>query len=207
VQLAKEAMIATLRWRDEFDVEAACREEFPEEVFGGLGNIFGVDKDKRPVTYVSFTLNGAAWAEPDARRYNLYGRMSDVKTVFGDKQRFIRCVSARAFVVWGVNRREGGASSLWRRESSCSTLRPSTRWSRCMVRYSSTLMRVFDMNACVLCRLRGCQVEQPRRELQGGRERDLEYLLRALPRDARAQVLCQCPGRDDLDILVRIPIL
>ncbi|KAI0035321.1 CRAL/TRIO domain-containing protein [Vararia minispora EC-137] len=72
VEAAKEAMIATLRWRDEFDIDKAMNEEFPQEVFGDLGHIYAHDKQKRPVTY------------------NLYGRMSDVKTVFGDKQRFIR---------------------------------------------------------------------------------------------------------------------
>lgn len=41
--------VATLRWRDEFDVEAACKEKFPEDVFGQLGYIYGKDKQGRPV--------------------------------------------------------------------------------------------------------------------------------------------------------------
>ncbi|KAI0309624.1 CRAL-TRIO domain-containing protein [Amylostereum chailletii] len=72
VETAKSMMVATLRWREEFGVEAAVKEEFSKDVFGDLGHIYGKDKEGRPVTY------------------NLYGRMADVKTVFGDKQRFMR---------------------------------------------------------------------------------------------------------------------
>ena len=49
---AKTMMIATLRWRDEFNVEEAVRETFPADVFGKLGYIYGKDKQGRPVTYV-----------------------------------------------------------------------------------------------------------------------------------------------------------
>ncbi|KAF9069766.1 CRAL-TRIO domain-containing protein [Rhodocollybia butyracea] len=69
---AKSMLVATLRWRDEFDVEAACKEEFPEDVFGQLGHIYGEDKAGRPVVY------------------NVYGGNRDLKAVFGDVQRFLR---------------------------------------------------------------------------------------------------------------------
>lgn len=39
----------TLRWRDEFDIEAAMKEEFPEEIFAGLGHVYKTDKEGRPV--------------------------------------------------------------------------------------------------------------------------------------------------------------
>jgi hypothetical protein len=64
--------ISTLRWRDEFNVEAACKEEFPQDVFGQLGHIYGKDKQGRPVVY------------------NIYGGNKDLKAVFGDVQRFLR---------------------------------------------------------------------------------------------------------------------
>lgn len=60
MQDAQTMMVATLRWRDEFDVEAAMKEEFPEDVFGKLGRNFGHDKEGRPVSYVlSFNIGVA----------------------------------------------------------------------------------------------------------------------------------------------------
>lgn len=50
---AAEAMLtATLRWRQEFKVEELLSEEFPEDVFGGVGRVYGHDNAGRPVTYV-----------------------------------------------------------------------------------------------------------------------------------------------------------
>ncbi|KAF7308356.1 CRAL-TRIO domain-containing protein [Mycena chlorophos] len=69
---ANEMFIATLRWRDEFKVDDACKEEFPQDVFGKLGHIYGKDKDGRPVVY------------------NVYGGNSDINAVFGDVERFLR---------------------------------------------------------------------------------------------------------------------
>ncbi|ESK97874.1 cral trio domain protein [Moniliophthora roreri MCA 2997] len=69
---AKDMFIATLRWRDEFNVDAACKEQFPDDVFGKLGYIYGKDKEGRPVVY------------------NVYGGNKDIKAVFGDVQRFLR---------------------------------------------------------------------------------------------------------------------
>lgn len=57
-------MIATLRWRDEFKVEDAIKEEFDAEIFGNMGHVFGKDKEGRPVTY------------------NVYGGHKDLKAVF-----------------------------------------------------------------------------------------------------------------------------
>jgi phosphatidylinositol transfer protein SFH5 len=45
-------LIATLRWRDEFKVTEAIKEEFPEDVFGKLGYVYGKDKSGGPVAYV-----------------------------------------------------------------------------------------------------------------------------------------------------------
>ncbi|KIY68870.1 CRAL/TRIO domain-containing protein [Cylindrobasidium torrendii FP15055 ss-10] len=72
VREAKTMLINTLRWRDEFNVEAAMKEEFPKDVFDGIGYTFKTDKDGRPVCY------------------NLYGAIKDTKVVFGDVQRFLR---------------------------------------------------------------------------------------------------------------------
>ncbi|KAF8518948.1 CRAL-TRIO domain-containing protein [Hysterangium stoloniferum] len=69
---ASSMLVSTLRWRDIFKPEETLEEEFPKEVFGELGYVFGKDKDGRPVTY------------------NLYGANKDLKAVFGDIQRFLR---------------------------------------------------------------------------------------------------------------------
>ncbi|KAF8824585.1 hypothetical protein HHX47_DHR8000486 [Lentinula edodes] len=49
VSEGKTMFIATLRWRDQFNVEAAGKEEFPQDVFRQLGHIYGQDKAGRPV--------------------------------------------------------------------------------------------------------------------------------------------------------------
>ncbi|EDR14613.1 uncharacterized protein LACBIDRAFT_305410 [Laccaria bicolor S238N-H82] len=72
VSEAREMLRNTLRWRELFDLNAAMKEEFPEELFGGLGGIHGHDKEGRPIVY------------------NLYGGGQDLKAVFSDVQRFIR---------------------------------------------------------------------------------------------------------------------
>lgn len=46
-------LVNTLRWRESFNVESVLKEEFPEDVFGGMGKISGLDKEKRPVMYVN----------------------------------------------------------------------------------------------------------------------------------------------------------
>ena len=68
-------LATTLAWREEFKVDAVMlEEEFDPEVFGKLGRVYGVDKEGRPVTY------------------NLYGVVKDMGAVFGDVQKFLRCV-------------------------------------------------------------------------------------------------------------------
>jgi len=65
-------LVSTLRWRESFDVEAAMKEEFPPDVFGQVGHIFGNDTAGRPVVY------------------NLYGGNQNTAAIFGDVQRFLR---------------------------------------------------------------------------------------------------------------------
>ena len=74
VAAAADMLTATLRWRAEFDVDKVMEEEFDEGVFGKLGRVYGKDTEGRPVTY------------------NLYGAVKDMSAVFGDVQKFIRCV-------------------------------------------------------------------------------------------------------------------
>ncbi|KAJ6485875.1 CRAL-TRIO domain-containing protein [Mycena sanguinolenta] len=69
---AAEMFVATLRWRDEFKVDDLLKEEFPQDVFGQLGHIYGRDKEGRPVVY------------------NVYGGNQDLDAVFGDVERFLR---------------------------------------------------------------------------------------------------------------------
>ena len=50
---AHDMLVMTLRWQDEFNVDAAVKEKFPGGVFGSVGHVFGHDKEGRPVVYVS----------------------------------------------------------------------------------------------------------------------------------------------------------
>ena len=49
VRDARDMFISTLRWRKNFDMEAVMKEEFPQDVFGELGHIYGTDKEGRPI--------------------------------------------------------------------------------------------------------------------------------------------------------------
>jgi len=49
---AAEMLTATLRWRYQFKVTEAMKEEFPDDIFGKLGYVYGKDKSGRPVTCV-----------------------------------------------------------------------------------------------------------------------------------------------------------
>lgn len=48
--------ISTLRWRQAFDVEGLVKEQFPQDIFGELGKIYGKDKGGHPVSYVDYNL-------------------------------------------------------------------------------------------------------------------------------------------------------
>lgn len=86
-------MVATLRWRDELKVEDLLKEEFPEDIFGKVGYVFGHDVDGRPITYVYFLSSVILLPHVLVLgRYNLYGGDLDIKSVFSDVQRFIRFV-------------------------------------------------------------------------------------------------------------------
>lgn len=71
VKEARGMLVSTLRWRESFGVDAAVKEEFPEDVFGRVGHIFGRDKEGRPVVY------------------NIYGG-NNVQAAFSDVPRFLR---------------------------------------------------------------------------------------------------------------------
>jgi hypothetical protein len=45
---AKTMLIETLRWREEFKIEEAMKETYPD-VFIGFGHLYGRDKEGRPV--------------------------------------------------------------------------------------------------------------------------------------------------------------
>lgn len=50
VDQAAQMLTATLKWRDvTFDVQSALKEEFPQDVYGGMAHIAGKDKEGRPV--------------------------------------------------------------------------------------------------------------------------------------------------------------
>ncbi|CAG8493231.1 6851_t:CDS:2, partial [Acaulospora colombiana] len=71
VNLAKEMLIKSLKWRLEFKADELLTENFPESVFAKVGFIHKHDKMNRPVTY------------------NLYGGL-DNQEVFGNLDRFLR---------------------------------------------------------------------------------------------------------------------
>ncbi|KAJ2501359.1 Non-classical phosphatidylinositol transfer protein (PITP) [Coemansia sp. RSA 1972] len=84
VQLARSMLTNTLQWRAEYGADTILDEQFPEDVFGHVGMLYGRDVDGRPVTY------------------NFYGGV-DNKQVFGDLDRFLR---------WRVQLHERGMREL-----------------------------------------------------------------------------------------------
>ncbi|KAH8103829.1 CRAL-TRIO domain-containing protein [Cristinia sonorae] len=71
VSQAHDMLVATLKWRKQFDIESLLTEKFDDAVFGKVGYVVGRDKEGRPVNY------------------NLYGG-EEIKAVFSDVPRFIR---------------------------------------------------------------------------------------------------------------------
>lgn len=55
VEEAKTMMIDTLRWREEFNIEGAINETFPD-IFDGFGHLYGRDKEGRPIWYAVLSL-------------------------------------------------------------------------------------------------------------------------------------------------------
>ncbi|CAG8519643.1 2407_t:CDS:2 [Acaulospora morrowiae] len=84
VNLAKEMLTNSLKWRIEFKTDSILSETFPESIFAKVGFIHKHDKYNRPVTY------------------NLYGGL-DNNEVFGDLDRFLR---------WRVQLMEKGIQHL-----------------------------------------------------------------------------------------------
>ena len=83
-------MIETLRWREEFNIEAAMNETYPD-IFDVFGHLYGRDKEGRPIWYVVLSLPCAFPSEHGGTRsYNVYGRNNDLATAFSDVQRFLR---------------------------------------------------------------------------------------------------------------------
>jgi len=72
IKEASTMLVNTLRWRQEINIEEIVKEDFPQDIFGNLGHLYGKDKGGRPVTY------------------NLYGGNQDLNSVFKDTRRFIR---------------------------------------------------------------------------------------------------------------------
>ncbi|KZT59860.1 hypothetical protein CALCODRAFT_466290 [Calocera cornea HHB12733] len=68
---AKQMLIDTLRWRAEFAPEKAAHEPYDEDVFGKAAQMFGKDKEGRPV------------------QYNIMGRDVDMEKVFTDETKYL----------------------------------------------------------------------------------------------------------------------
>jgi hypothetical protein len=63
-------LTATLKWREEFNVESTLTESFPPEIFGGLGYVYGRDKGGRPITYIRCP--ASAWILPSNELTNAF---------------------------------------------------------------------------------------------------------------------------------------
>lgn len=46
--------ISTSRWRGSVDIEAALKEDFPQEVFSNLSGVYEKDRGERPVVCVLY---------------------------------------------------------------------------------------------------------------------------------------------------------
>ena len=57
VKVAHTMMVATLRWRDEQKIDDLLKEDFPHDIFGKVGYVYGHDVDGRPITYVLFSVS------------------------------------------------------------------------------------------------------------------------------------------------------
>jgi hypothetical protein len=71
VENATNAMIATLKWREEFKMDELVADTDLRDSFSTVGYVFGKDKEGRPVTY------------------NVYGGQ-DIAAVFADVPKFLR---------------------------------------------------------------------------------------------------------------------
>jgi hypothetical protein len=49
---AQAMLVSTLKWRHEFKIDELMKETFPEDVFGQVAHVYGIDKGGRPVTFV-----------------------------------------------------------------------------------------------------------------------------------------------------------
>lgn len=129
-------LTATLRWRNQFKVNEVVKEEFPDEVFGNLGYVYGHDRSGRPVACVLLSVCCVNTLRLiSIIRYNLYGANQDLKAVFGDVQRFLRynvLVLQWDHSSWYCCC-EGGAWNWWNKVSKSSISKTLIRWSRCMV--------------------------------------------------------------------------
>jgi phosphatidylinositol transfer protein SFH5 len=148
VNEADTMLVATLRWREEFKVEEAVKEEFPQEIFGNLGHVYGKDKEGRPVVYVShlfisvYFLNvvsfdvGIICMAPIRirRRYSetSSGSLGEPLGFLEDK--LLHNISL------------GGGSLLWRRVCLTSTLKLLTK----RYRFTVGVIRISYVNALTL---------------------------------------------------------
>lgn len=78
VEAAYNQLLGTLKWRKEYNPEAACDEEFSEVKFGGLGYVVKTKtKDGEKIV-----------------TYNIYGACKDAKKTFGNLERFVQAISS-----------------------------------------------------------------------------------------------------------------
>jgi len=83
-------MIDTLRWREEFNIEAAVNETFPD-ILKGFGHLYGRDKEGRPIWYAVLSIQCSFSSEPDGTlSYDTFGSNNHFETAFSDVQRFVR---------------------------------------------------------------------------------------------------------------------
>ena len=50
---ARKMLTDTLKWREDFKITEVVKEEFPQDIFGNLGRVYGKDKEGHPIVYVA----------------------------------------------------------------------------------------------------------------------------------------------------------
>jgi hypothetical protein len=129
-------LVATLRWRDEFNIDAALKEEFAQDIYGNVGHIYGKDKGGRPVllvllcffvrVFLTNAFTPGTISMEDTRTQTPSSRMC--RGSYGESLKI-----TQVFRVLMEIGQQGGAFPFKRRVSRSWTLRPLTRQSKSTV--------------------------------------------------------------------------
>jgi hypothetical protein len=97
VQAASDGILATLKWRKDFDPIASMTEAHDEKRFGGLGFVTAVNATTAPST------RSGGGGRKSIVTWNIYGAVKDHAQTFGNVDEFLR---------WRVGLMERGVGAL-----------------------------------------------------------------------------------------------